>query len=328
MISIERLSKTYAQGGLPMVALEEVSLEIPTGSVFGIIGRSGAGKSTLIRCLNLLERPTSGRIQVDGRELTTLSDRELRLQRQNIGMIFQNFHLLHSRNVWDNIAVGLEIKGIPKAQRQKRVAELLDLVGLTDKAQAFPSQLSGGQKQRVGIARALAAKPAYLLSDEATSALDPETTASILALLRDINRQLGLTIVLITHELDVVKSICDTAALLECGRVVETGAIADLLSSPHSRLGRALLPARGPASLSGTPVAELTFFDTLAASPVLSELAQQHAVGVTLLGGGVESIAGQRVGRLQVDFSHPDGGLNLTEVLQFLNERGVRAELI
>ncbi|EEP92512.1 Methionine import ATP-binding protein metN [Yersinia kristensenii ATCC 33638] len=311
-----------------MVALEEVSLEIPTGSVFGIIGRSGAGKSTLIRCLNLLERPTSGRIQVDGRELTTLSDRELRLQRQNIGMIFQNFHLLHSRNVWDNIAVGLEIKGIPKAQRQKRVAELLDLVGLTDKAQAFPSQLSGGQKQRVGIARALAAKPAYLLSDEATSALDPETTASILALLRDINRQLGLTIVLITHELDVVKSICDTAALLERGRVVETGAIADLLSSPHSRLGRALLPARGPASLSGTPVAELTFFDTLAASPVLSELAQQHAVGVTLLGGGVESIAGQRVGRLQVDFSHPDGGLNLTEVLQFLNERGVRAELI
>lgn len=328
MISIERLSKTYAQGGLPMVALEEVSLEIPTGSVFGIIGRSGAGKSTLIRCLNLLERPTSGRIQVDGRELTTLSDRELRLQRQNIGMIFQNFHLLHSRNVWDNIAVGLEIKGIPKAQRQNRVAELLDLVGLTDKAQAFPSQLSGGQKQRVGIARALAAKPAYLLSDEATSALDPETTASILALLRDINRQLGLTIVLITHELDVVKSICDTAALLERGRVVETGAIADLLSSPHSRLGRALLPARGPASLSGTPVAELTFFDTLAASPVLSELAQQHAVGVTLLGGGVESIAGQRVGRLQVDFSHPDGGLNLTEVLQFLNERGVRAELI
>ncbi|MBW5815936.1 methionine ABC transporter ATP-binding protein [Yersinia kristensenii] len=328
MISIERLSKTYAQGGLPMVALEEVSLEIPTGSVFGIIGRSGAGKSTLIRCLNLLERPTSGRIQVDGRELTTLSDRELRLQRQNIGMIFQNFHLLHSRNVWDNIAVGLEIKGIPKAQRQKRVAELLDLVGLTDKAHAFPSQLSGGQKQRVGIARALAAKPAYLLSDEATSALDPETTASILALLRDINRQLGLTIVLITHELDVVKSICDTAALLERGRVVETGAIADLLSSPHSRLGRALLPARGPASSSGTPVAELTFFDTVSASPVLSELAQQHAVGVTLLGGGVESIAGQRVGRLQVDFSHPDGGLNLTEVLQFLNERGVRAELI
>ncbi|MCD9427404.1 ATP-binding cassette domain-containing protein [Yersinia pestis] len=250
MISIERLSKTYPQGGLPMVALEEVSLEIPTGSVFGIVGRSGAGKSTLIRCLNLLERPTSGRIQVDGRELTTLSDRELRLQRQNIGMIFQNFHLLHSRNVWDNIAVGLEIIGMPKAQRQQRVAELLDLVGLSDKAYAFPSQLSGGQKQRVGIARALAAKPSYLLSDEATSALDPETTASILALLSDINRQLGLTIVLITHELDVVKSICDNAALLETGRVVETGAIADLLSDPLSRLGRSLLPTCGPLSVS------------------------------------------------------------------------------
>ncbi|MBI0228272.1 methionine ABC transporter ATP-binding protein [Yersinia pestis] len=328
MISIERLSKTYPQGGLPMVALEEVSLEIPTGSVFGIVGRSGAGKSTLIRCLNLLERPTSGRIQVDGRELTTLSDRELRLQRQNIGMIFQNFHLLHSRNVWDNIAVGLEIIGIPKAQRQQRVAELLDLVGLSDKAYAFPSQLSGGQKQRVGIARALAAKPSYLLSDEATSALDPETTASILALLSDINRQLGLTIVLITHELDVVKSICDNAALLETGRVVETGAIADLLSDPLSRLGRSLLPTCGPLSVSATPRAELTFFDTLAASPVLSALAQQHAVGVTLLGGGVEFIGGQRVGRLHVDFNRPEGGLNLAEVLQFLNDRGVRAELI
>lgn len=149
-----------------------------------------------------------------------------------------------------------------------------------------------------------------------------------MALLSDINRQLGLTIVLITHELDVVKSICDNAALLEGGRVAETGAIADLLASPHSRLGRLLLPARGPASLSGTPVAELTFFDTLAASPALSELAHRHAVGVTLLGGGVESIGGQRVGRLQVDFSHPDGGLNLAEVLQFLNERGVRAELL
>ncbi|PSH17115.1 methionine ABC transporter ATP-binding protein [Yersinia pseudotuberculosis] len=328
MISIERLSKTYPQGGLPMVALEKVSLEIPTGSVFGIVGRSGAGKSTLIRCLNLLERPTSGRIQVDGRELTTLSDRELRLQRQNIGMIFQNFHLLHSRNVWDNIAVGLEIIGMPKVQRQQRVAELLDLVGLSDKAYAFPSQLSGGQKQRVGIARALAAKPSYLLSDEATSALDPETTASILALLSDINRQLGLTIVLITHELDVVKSICDNAALLEKGRVVETGAIADLLSDPFSRLGRSLLPTCGPLSVSATPRAELTFFDTLAASPVLSALAQQHAVGVTLLGGGVEFIGGQRVGRLHVDFSRPEGGLNLAEVLQFLNDRGVRAELI
>ena len=328
MISIERLSKTYPQGGLPMVALEEVSLEIPTGSVFGIVGRSGAGKSTLIRCLNLLERPTSGRIQVDGRELTTLSDRELRLQRQNIGMIFQNFHLLHSRNVWDNIAVGLEIIGMPKAQRQQRVAELLDLVGLSDKAYAFPSQLSGGQKQRVGIARALAAKPSYLLSDEATSALDPETTASILALLSDINRQLGLTIVLITHELDVVKSICDNAALLETVRVVETGAIADLLSDPLSRLGRSLLPTCGPLSVSATPRAELTFFDTLAASPVLSALAQQHAVGVTLLGGGVEFIGGQRVGRLHVDFNRPEGGLNLAEGLQFLNDRGVRAELI
>ncbi|ANI28668.1 methionine ABC transporter ATP-binding protein [Yersinia entomophaga] len=328
MIAIERLSKTYQHAGQPMVALQDISLTVPTGSVFGIVGRSGAGKSTLIRCLNLLERPSSGRIQLDGHELTTLGDKALRVERQNIGMIFQNFHLLHSRNVSDNVAVPLEIIGIGKTERKRRVTELLALVGLLDKAEAFPSQLSGGQKQRVGIARALAAKPNYLLSDEATSALDPETTASILALLRNINQQLGLTIVLITHELEVVKSICHYAALMEKGRVIETGAIADLLADPASRLGKSLLPTCGSELLSGTPVAELTFFDTLLASPVLSALAHQHAVGVRLLGGGVESIGGQRVGRLQVDFSHPEGGLNLAEVLQFLNERGVRAELI
>ena len=199
MIVAEHLTKQYAGQGA--AALQDVSLTINDGAVFGIIGRSGAGKSTLIRCLNLLERPDSGRILVDGHDLTTLNDAELRLQRQRIGMIFQNFNLLHARNVSDNVAVPLQIAGVGRAERKKRVAELLDLVGLSDKAQAFPSQLSGGQKQRVGIARALAARPNYLLSDEATSALDPETTDSILALLRSINKQLGLTIVMITHEL-------------------------------------------------------------------------------------------------------------------------------
>ena len=241
MIIVEGVSKTYANG--QPAALDNVSLQIADGSIFGIVGRSGAGKSTLLRCLNLLERPTSGRILLDGQDLTQLNDKQLREQRQRIGMIFQGFNLLHSRNVADNVAVPLEIANVPKAERAARVAELLALVGLSDKAQAFPSQLSGGQKQRVGIARALAARPAYLLSDEATSALDPETTASILELLRDINRQLGVTIVLITHELEVVKAICDSAVSLAEGRVVESGTLVQLQADPSSRLGRSLAPS-------------------------------------------------------------------------------------
>ena len=241
MILVERVSKTYADGQPP--ALDNVSLQIADGSIFGIVGRSGAGKSTLLRCLNLLERPTSGRILMDGQDLTLLSDKQLRQQRQRIGMIFQGFNLLHSRNVADNVAVPMEIAGQPKAERVARVKELLELVGLSDKALAFPSQLSGGQKQRVGIARALAARPDYLLSDEATSALDPETTASILELLRSINRQLGVTIVLITHELDVVKAIGDSAVSLANGRVVESGSLIQLQADPASSLGRSLAPS-------------------------------------------------------------------------------------
>ncbi|MEW5509529.1 methionine ABC transporter ATP-binding protein [Pseudomonas antarctica] len=241
MIVVEGVSKTYADG--QPAALDNVSLQINVGSIFGIVGRSGAGKSTLLRCLNLLERPTCGRILLDGQDLTQLSDKQLREQRQRIGMIFQGFNLLHSRTVAGNVAVPLEIAQVPKVERAARVAELLALVGLSDKAEAFPSQLSGGQKQRVGIARALAARPAYLLSDEATSALDPQTTASILELLRDINRQLGVTIVLITHELDVVKAICDSAVSLADGRVVESGTLLQLQADPTSRLGRSLAPS-------------------------------------------------------------------------------------
>lgn len=239
MIEIEGLSKTYAGTGRP--ALNNVSLSVPKGAIYGILGRSGAGKSTLIRCLNLLERPTSGRITINGSDITQLDKAGLREHRLRTGMIFQHFNLLHARTVADNVAVPLEIAGTPKALRQERVEELLWLVGLSDKAQAFPSQLSGGQKQRVGIARALAARPDVLLCDEATSALDPETTASVLELLADINQKLKLTIVLITHELEVVKTLCDHAALLENGDVIESGKIADLLVAPWSKLRQALL---------------------------------------------------------------------------------------
>ncbi|EKM5761858.1 methionine ABC transporter ATP-binding protein [Cronobacter turicensis] len=239
MITLDGLSKTYAGEGRP--ALDDVSLAIPQGAVYGILGRSGAGKSTLLRCLNLLERPTAGRILMNGTDITRFDERALRQHRQRTAMVFQHFNLLHARTVADNVAVPLEIAGVSRAERRLRVAELLDLVGLTDKADAFPSRLSGGQKQRVGIARALAARPDVLLCDEATSALDPETTASILALLADINRQLGLTIVLITHELEVVKAICDHAALLENGRLVESGRLADLLTAPWSVLRQTLV---------------------------------------------------------------------------------------
>jgi D-methionine transport system ATP-binding protein len=239
MIDIEGLSKTYAGTGRP--ALNNVSLSVPKGAIYGILGRSGAGKSTLIRCLNLLERPTTGRITINGSDITQLDKAGLREHRLRTGMIFQHFNLLHARTVADNVAVPLEIAGTPKALRQERVEELLWLVGLSDKAQAFPSQLSGGQKQRVGIARALAARPDVLLCDEATSALDPETTTSVLELLADINQKLKLTIVLITHELEVVKTLCDHAALLENGEVIESGKIADLLVAPWSRLRQALL---------------------------------------------------------------------------------------
>lgn len=323
MIVVEQLSKTYASAQTP--ALDQVSLSIPDGAIYGILGRSGAGKSTLLRCLNLLERPSSGRILLDGEDLTALSDIELRQQRQRIGMIFQGFNLLHSRNVFDNVAVPLEIARVSKEQQHSRVRELLDLVGLSDKARAFPSQLSGGQKQRVGIARALAARPAYLLSDEATSALDPETTASILELLRNINRQLGLTIVLITHELDVVKSICDHAASLANGRLVEAGPIAQLLANPQSDLGRSLLPGYSTPLGKDAQTLELSFFDSLLATPVLNELAQ-HGVEVDLLASGVESIGGRQVGRLRVAFRQPGDQLKLTQVVAFLKQRGVRVE--
>ena len=218
-----------------------MSFNSPKGAIYGILGGSGAGKSTLVRCLNLLERPSAGRILFNGENIVQYDKARLRAHRLRTGMIFQHFNLLHARSVADNVAVPLEIAGMPKAQRQQRVTELLALVGLGDKANAFPSQLSGGQKQRVGIARALAAEPDVLLCDEATSALDAETTASVLALLETITRQLGLTIVLITHQIEVVKNLCDHAALLEGGELQESGKIADLLASPWSRLREILL---------------------------------------------------------------------------------------
>jgi D-methionine transport system ATP-binding protein len=234
MIKLDGLTKHYPGAEAP--ALDNVSLQIAAGSIFGILGRSGAGKSTLLRCLNGLERPDSGRVEVDGNDIARLTLAQLRRQRQQMGMIFQHFNLLHSRNVHDNIDLPLEIAGMAVKERRQRVAALLERF-----ASAWPSQLSGGQKQRVGIARALAAQPRYLLCDEATSALDPETTASILDLLADIQRQLNITIVLITHEMAVVKRICHGAALLEHGRLIESGSLAEIMAREEGRLRQMLL---------------------------------------------------------------------------------------
>jgi len=239
MIRLRDVSKTYPASDA--AALDGVSLEIPAGGVFGVIGQSGAGKSTLIRLINALERPTSGRVEVDGIDVAGLSAAELRALRRRIGMIFQNFGLLSSRTVAANVAFPLVLAGVAKATRESKVAALLDRVGLSDHAAKYPAQLSGGQKQRVGIARALATDPDILLCDEATSALDPETTRSVLTLLRDLNRDLGLTIVLITHEMDVVRYVCDRVAVLERGQVVETGTVTDIFANAAHPATRRML---------------------------------------------------------------------------------------
>lgn len=239
MIELRAVSKTYPGGDA--AALSDVSLTVARGEVFGVIGQSGAGKSTLIRLLNALERPSSGQVLVDGTDLAALAPEELRATRRRIGMIFQNFGLLSSRTVRDNIALPLELAGTPRADRDARVAALLDRVGLTERADAYPAQLSGGQKQRVGIARALATGPDILLCDEATSALDPETTRSVLSLLRELNAELGLTIVLITHEMAVVRAVCDRVAVLDRGHLVETGQVDAVFSGAQHDATRRLL---------------------------------------------------------------------------------------
>ncbi|MBS6749711.1 MAG: ATP-binding cassette domain-containing protein [Firmicutes bacterium] len=245
LIEIRNLCKTFGTGSTAVHALEDVSLDIEAGEIFGIIGLSGAGKSTLVRCMNLLERPTSGTVTVDGADMTALSDKELRAARREIGMIFQSFNLLMQRNALANVRFPLELAGVPKKEANKRAQELLDMVGLGDRAEAFPAQLSGGQKQRVAIARALATNPKVLLCDEATSALDPTTTESILELLKNLNRQLGVTVVVITHEMRVVERICSRVAIIADSRIAEMGPVQDVFLNPQTEAAKKLvLPSR------------------------------------------------------------------------------------
>ncbi|HEX2981614.1 MAG TPA: ATP-binding cassette domain-containing protein [Anaerolineaceae bacterium] len=324
MISISNVSKKFGLGERAVAAVDGVSLEVEPGEIFGVLGPSGAGKSTLIRCVNLLERPDSGSIRVDGQELTALSPAELRQARTRIGMIFQHFNLLNSRTVAGNVAFPLEVTGLNRAERDARVRELLEMVGLSDKALAYPSQLSGGQKQRVGIARALATQPRVLLSDEATSALDPQNTSAILDLLRDLNRRLGLTILLITHEMNVVQRICDRVAVMQAGRIVEQGTVAELVAQPDSFIARALFPPiEAAAAAAGATTAAITFLGEVTDQPVLTTLVRKFDVNVNILGGSIQSIAGRRVGQLQVELA----GGQVSAALDYLRGIGLRVEV-
>lgn len=315
MVRLEGLTKAFRQGGREVVALDGVSLEVRTGEIFGIIGLSGAGKSTLVRCINLLERPDRGRVWVDGVEMTALRPRELRAARRRIGMVFQHFNLLSSRTVFGNVAFPLEIAGVPAGTIRRRVMELLELVGLADRARAYPAQLSGGQRQRVGIARALASEPRVLLCDEPTSALDAETTAQILALLRQINRDLGITMLIITHELPVVQSICDRVAVMAEGRVEEVGETASVLTRPRSAAARRLVGAAaeralahlsGPAVGSGDPgrppgkLFRLAFLGPVAEKPVISQVVRTFDVTVNIIYGSIDRIGATPFGTLVV----------------------------
>lgn len=327
MIELRGISKVYRHGGREVSALQDVSLRVEPGEVFGVLGQSGAGKSTLIRCVNLLERPTDGRVRVNGQELLGLSPDALRKARQGIGMIFQHFNLFSSQTVAANVAYPLEVAGLPRAEIRARVSELLSLVGLADKAEVYPARLSGGQKQRVGIARALAPRPRILLSDEATSSLDPETTRSVLALLKDLNRQLGLTILLITHQMEVVKALCDSAAVLEKGRLVEQGKVVDLLSRPGTRLHELCYPpfstGEGPVLRGGYRVA-LTLAGEHSTRPILSTLARRFDVDAHLLEGSLERVGEARVGRLLFELTGAPEAVR--QALVFLREQGLTTE--
>ncbi|MEU1090885.1 ATP-binding cassette domain-containing protein [Streptomyces sp. NPDC005892] len=332
MITTSGLTKVYQSRDREVTALDGVDLHVEEGEVFGVIGQSGAGKSSLIRCVNLLERPTSGTVTVAGQDLTALAGRgrragkELREARSRIGMVFQHFNLLASRSVQGNVELPLEILGVPGRDRSRRALELLDLVGLGDKAKAYPGQLSGGQKQRVGIARALAGDPKVLLSDEATSALDPETTRSILQLLRDLNQQLGLTVLLITHEMDVVKTVCDSAALMRRGRVVESGTVGELLATPGSELAHALFPVGGGTSGPGRTVVDVTFHGDSAGRPVISQLSRTYNIDISILGAAMDTVGGNQIGRMRIEL--PGGFEENVVPIGFLREQGLRAEVV
>ncbi|NLM51433.1 MAG: methionine ABC transporter ATP-binding protein [Firmicutes bacterium] len=340
MINIKNLTKIYHASGQEIVALDNVSLTVNKGEIFGIIGLSGAGKSTLIRCINMLEKPTAGSILVDGQDITKLKKHELRLARQKIGMIFQHFNLLSSRTVFGNVMFPLEIAKVPRQEAMKRTHELLELVGLTDKANVYPSQLSGGQKQRVGIARALANRPKLLLSDEATSALDPQTTRSILQLLRDINKKFNLTILLITHDMNVIKEVCDRVAVIDNSRIIEVGDVLNVFTAPASPTARSFVNSvfsrEVPSELlhrsatgndrKDTWLVRVAFIGASAGEPIISSMIRKYDVEANILYGNIDRIKDTPFGNLTLELMGRPA--DIQEAMAYLESRGLEIEVL
>ncbi len=323
MIEIRNLSKTYPSANGGITALKDINLTINDGEVFGIIGLSGAGKSTLVRCINFLEKPTSGDVIVDGQNLGQLTKKELLKTRQNIGMIFQGFNLLSQRNVIRNICYPLEIAGVKKEAAVKRALELLDLVGLSDKAKAYPSQLSGGQKQRVAIARALAAETKYLLCDEATSALDPDTTRSILELMKKINKELGVTIIVITHEMKVINSICDRVAVLDRSAVAELGTVGEIFANPKSDIARKLIlpETQTVPEMSGGKKIRIVFNGESSFKPVIANMIFECRTPVNILHADTKDLDGKAFGQMLIQL--PEDEKSAGRATEYLRTNGI-----
>ena len=330
MIKIENLSKVYQTNGKNIMALKDINLEINDGEIFGIMGLSGAGKSSLIRCINRLEEPTEGSIIINDRDIMSLDSVQLSEMRKKIGMIFQHFNLLTSRTVYQNIAFPLKISGVPQYEIDVRVKDLLGLVGLADKKDSYPSKLSGGQKQRVGIARALAGRPTLLLSDEATSSLDPQTTGQILSLLKDINRRLNLTIIIISHQMEVIREICDRVAVLNSGEVVETGNTIDIFSHPSSPITRGFVGIEDnmPEGIAGESgrVIRVIFLGENAREPIMSRLVKSFDVYANILSGNIQRIHGEMVGNLIFGL---EGSIeNIEDSTRWLEKQGLQIEVL
>lgn len=341
MITFSHVSKVFKQKTQKITALSDINLHVPAGQIYGVIGASGAGKSTLIRCANLLERPTDGQIFIDKQELTQLPENKLSLARREIGMIFQHFNLLSSRTVFDNIALPLELSALPKSKIKKRVLELIELVGLTDKKQVYPAHLSGGQKQRVAIARALANRPKVLLCDEATSALDPASTRSILKLLKDINRRFGLTILLITHEMDVVKHICDQVAVISQGCLIEKDSVSEMFSHPKTPLAQQFIHStlhidipedyarrlnQSPTDQASSPFLKLEFTGQSVDAPLISQVVHRFNIEIGILSAQIDYAGEVKFGMMLVELAGETKDIN--QALQFLKDHHVKVEVL
>ena len=337
-IEVKHLTKTFEQKGLHVEALKDINLTIEAGDIYGIIGMSGAGKSTLVRCLNYLERPTEGQVLIEGKDLGNLSEKELRKQRSDIAMIFQHFNLLMQKNVIDNICFPLQIQGVGKKEAKEKARELLKTVGLEDKEKAYPAQLSGGQKQRVAIARALASNPKILLCDEATSALDPQTTASILELLKHINEEFGITIVIITHQMSVIREICNRVAIIERGALVENGLVEDIFSHPKSRAAKELILRDLPESevrteggvaiqmerIQGDRKLRIVFSGQSAFEPVIANMILKFGTPVNIWRADTKNVGGVAKGEMILGL--PDDRHLQVDMEQYLTEHGLAVE--